>query len=42
MPTTGIVFMPLADEPEPVVFTADWSSFNRSVVLKNLLTSQTI
>lgn len=42
MSTTGIVFMPLADAPEPVILTADWSPFNRSVALKNLLTSQTI
>lgn len=37
LPTTGIVFRPFADEPEPVAFTAAWSSFNRSATLKNLL-----
>lgn len=37
LPTTGIVFLPVADEPEPVAFTAIWSPFNRSAALKNLL-----
>jgi DNA-binding transcriptional LysR family regulator len=37
LPTTGIVFLPFADEPEPVAFTAVWSPFNRSTTLKNLL-----
>ena len=37
LPTTGIVFMPFADEPEPVAFSAVWSPFNRSARLKNLL-----
>ncbi|MFZ5712732.1 MAG: LysR family transcriptional regulator [Bradyrhizobium sp.] len=37
LPTTGIVFLPFADEPEPVAFTAVWSPFNRSAALKNLL-----
>ncbi|QFG37659.1 LysR family transcriptional regulator [Paracoccus pantotrophus] len=37
LPTTGIVFLPFADEPEPVVFTAVWSPFNRSAALQNLL-----
>nr|WP_246225373.1 LysR family transcriptional regulator [Pseudochelatococcus lubricantis] len=37
LPPTGIVFLPFADEPEPVVFTAVWSPFNRSAALKNLL-----
>ena len=37
LPTTGIVFLPLADEPEPIAFTAVWSPFNRSATLKNLL-----
>jgi hypothetical protein len=36
LPTTGIVFLPFADEPEPVAFTAVWSPFNRSAALKNL------
>lgn len=38
LPTTGITFLPFADEPEPVAFTAVWSPFNRSATLKNLLT----
>lgn len=37
MPATGIVFLPITDEPEPVAFTAVWSPFNRSATLKNLL-----
>ncbi len=37
LPTTGIVFLPFTDEPEPVAFTAVWSPFNRSAALRNLL-----
>jgi DNA-binding transcriptional LysR family regulator len=37
LPTTGIIFLPFADEPEPVAFTAVWSPFNRSAALRNLL-----
>lgn len=37
LPTTGIVFLPFSDEPEPVAFTAVWSPFNRSAALRNLL-----
>lgn len=37
LPTTGIVFLPFIDEPEPVAFTAVWSPFNRSAALRNLL-----
>ncbi|WP_235784334.1 LysR family substrate-binding domain-containing protein, partial [Brucella anthropi] len=37
LPTTGIIFLPFADEPEPVAFTAVWSPFNRSASLRNLL-----
>ena len=37
LPTNGIVFLPFADEPEPVAFSAVWSPFNRSATLKNLL-----
>ena len=37
LPTTGIVFLPFADEPEPVAFSAVWSPFSRSTALKNLL-----
>lgn len=36
--TSGVVFRPFADEPEPVPFSAVWSPFNRSATLKNLLT----
>ena len=31
LPTAGIVFLPFADEPEPVPFSAVWSSFNREL-----------
>ena len=37
LPTTGIVFLPFADEREPVAFSAVWSPFSRSTALKNLL-----
>ena len=37
LPTTGVIFLPFADEPEPVAFTAVWSPFNRSAPLRNLL-----
>jgi len=37
LPTTGIAFLPFADEPDPVAFTAVWSPFNRSAALRNLL-----
>ena len=36
--TSGVVFVPFADEPEPVPFSAVWSPFNRSAALHNLLT----
>lgn len=36
--TSGVVFLPLADEPEPVPISAVWSPFNRSAALCNLLT----
>lgn len=35
---SGVVFVPFADEPEPVPFSAIWSPFNRSAALRNLLT----
>ncbi len=35
--TSGVVFLPLADEPEPVSFSAVWSPYNRSAILTNLL-----
>ncbi|WP_142847959.1 LysR family transcriptional regulator [Telmatospirillum sp. J64-1] len=38
LPTTGIVFLPFADELEPVPFSAVWSPSNRSAALNNLLT----
>lgn len=38
LPTTGIVFLPFADEPEPVPFSAVWSPFNRNATLRNMLT----
>lgn len=38
LPTSGVVFLPFADEPEPVPFSAVWSPFNRSATLRNLLT----
>ena len=37
LPTTGIVFPPFADEPEPVAFTAVWLPANRNMALQNLL-----
>lgn len=37
LPTTGIVFLPFADEPEPVPFSAVWSPFNRNATLRNML-----
>ena len=36
--TSSVVFVPFADEPEPVPFSAIWSPFNRSAALRNLLT----
>ncbi len=38
LPTTGIAFLPFADEPEPVAFWAVWLPSSRSTALKNLLT----
>lgn len=37
LPTSGVEFLPLADEPEPISFSAVWSPFNRSAALRNLL-----
>ncbi|MFB9951640.1 LysR substrate-binding domain-containing protein [Rhizobium puerariae] len=34
---SGVAFVPVADEPEPVPFSAVWSPFNRSAALRNLL-----
>lgn len=36
-PTSGVVFLPFADEPEPVPFSAVWSPFNQGATLRNLL-----
>lgn len=35
--TSGVVFLPFADEPEPITFSAIWSPSNRSAALRNLL-----
>lgn len=37
LPTSGVVFLPIADEPEPVPFSAVWSPFNQGTALRNLL-----
>jgi DNA-binding transcriptional LysR family regulator len=37
LPVAGVRFLPIADEPEPVVFSAVWSPFNQSAALRNLL-----
>lgn len=36
-PTAGVAFLPITDEPEPVVFSAVWLPQNRSAALRNLL-----
>ncbi|MFK0209516.1 LysR family transcriptional regulator [Agrobacterium sp. NPDC090283] len=36
-PMNGVVFLPITDEPEPVVFSAVWLPQNRSASLRNLL-----
>lgn len=38
LPTSGVVFLPITDEPEPVAFSAIWSPFNQGAALRNLLT----
>lgn len=35
--TCGVVFLPIADEPEPVTFSAVWSPFHQSATVRNLL-----
>lgn len=35
--TSGVVFLPIADEPEPVAFSAVWSPFDQGAVVRNLL-----
>lgn len=37
LPTSGVVLLPFADEPEPVLFSAVWSPFNRNATLRNML-----
>jgi len=37
LPTSGVVFLPIADEPEAIPFSAVWSPFNRGAALRNLL-----
>lgn len=37
LPVAGVRFLPIADEPEPIVFSAVWSPFNQSAALRNLL-----
>lgn len=37
LPTSGVVFLPITDEPEPVHFSAVWSPFNQGAALRNLL-----
>lgn len=37
LPTTDIVFLPFADEPEPVPFSAIWSPYNQSPAIRKML-----
>lgn len=37
IPSPGVTFLPVLDEPEPVVFSAVWLPQNRSPALRNLL-----
>ena len=37
LPTSGVVFLPVADEPEPIPFSAVWLPSNHSAALHNLL-----
>lgn len=37
LPTRGVAFLPIHDEPEPMAFSAVWSPHNRSAALRNLL-----
>lgn len=37
LPTSGVIFLPFADEPEPVPFSVIWSPYNQSAMLRNLL-----
>lgn len=35
--TSGVVYLPIEDEPEPVAFSAVWSPFNQGAAVRNLL-----
>ena len=37
LPTPGVRFLPVTDEPEQVAFSAVWSPYNQSTTLRNLL-----
>lgn len=37
LPTSGVIFLPFADEPEPIALSAIWSPYNQSAMLRNLL-----
>lgn len=37
MHASGVTFLPILDEPEPLAFSAIWSPHNRSPALRNLL-----
>ncbi|QOG06371.1 LysR family transcriptional regulator [Aureimonas sp. OT7] len=37
LPTSGLVFLPVADEPEPIPFSAVWSPSSQNAALNNLL-----
>ena len=37
LPTSGVIFLPFADEPEPIALSAIWSPYNQSAILCNLL-----
>lgn len=37
LPTSGVVFSPITDEPEPIAFSAVWSPYICSAALRNLL-----
>ncbi len=37
LPTFGVVFSPITDEPEPIAFSAVWSPYICSAALRNLL-----
>ncbi|ENR5136357.1 LysR family transcriptional regulator [Pseudomonas aeruginosa] len=37
LPTSGIIFLPFADEQAPIAFSAVWSPSNRAAALNNLL-----